>query len=421
MATLSDFFSKDIFGEFFNEAALKKATPIQQNSAPEALKGVNLSLISHTGSGKTLAYALPLVQNLKLREKQADFASHSNSTRAVVLAPTRELCQQVNGVFKSLAHHAKFRVRQLRSGAKLSLKGEQVDILVTNPGGLLKALKSREISLDYLEAIVFDEADQLLDMGFSKELKELQKFYKMQETQHLFVTATRPSDFDSFIAEFMGDLEIKTFDMIGDRPLQQEVETFHIQLAEREKPEMLATFLKERGRGSGIVFVNRKEQVEQVVAFLSDEKKLKRPIHSLHGGMGQRERKKKFTEFCQQKGLLVATDIAARGLDISGIEWVLNYDLPSHPVYYLHRAGRTGRPGSRGGSVINFVTSRDRELVGLINDAIREQKTLKLSPLKAPRVAGATKAKNTKKSSSSQKHHNKKKASARPKGRYKRR
>lgn len=402
MPNFLDFLDSKLFEQYLSEAKLKKPTSIQTKAIPAILQGKNSAFIAETGAGKTLAYALPSIQLAKKWEKDLEVQTYA-SPFVIVMVPTRELVQQVLEVYKEVAHHAKFRVRALKSGMgrRAALKGQSFEILVTNPGGLLKAVKSGEISLAQLRMVVLDEADQLLDMGFSKEITQILDFHKNtavaadSNLQFAFVTATRPVDFEVFISDIIGDLPLNVVDLEQGRGLQRKIETYEIQLKYEEKPEMLKTYFKQGGRGSGIVFVNQKEKVSELYEILSKE--LKRPVFCLHGGMEQKDRERQFRGFREKQGLLIATDIAARGLDIKGVDWVLNYDLPFHPIYYLHRAGRTGRPGGREGKVINFVTQKDRDLVGQINLAIRQQQVLKLGPLKG--LSAVTQMKMSKKAS----------------------
>lgn len=159
---------------------------------------------------------------------------------------------------------------------------------------------------------------------------------------------------------------------------------------------MLTTFLKEKGRGTGIVFVNRKNEIEEIEKKLQENGVTKK-IFTLHGGMDIKERRKTFREFKNKHGVLICSDIAARGIDIHEVGWVLNYDLPFQAVYYIHRCGRTSR-GEGKGLVFNFVTPRDRGVIAKINDAIVNQTALRLKTLKPPRGSAPTEAgSNTKK------------------------
>ena len=232
-------------------------------------------------------------------------------------------------------------------------------------------------------------------MGFSRDLADIWKAIKKKEISTHFLTATRPDDLELRIAETFEGIELSTL-KCGDRgDLKKEVETFNVFLNPGDKVPMLTSFLKEKGRGSGIVFVNRKEDIAEIEEKLQD-KGITKKIYTLHGGMDIKERRKTFRNFKAKHGVLICSDIAARGIDIHEISWVLNYDLPFQAVYYIHRCGRTAR-GRGKGVVFNFVTPRDRGIVAKINKAILGQSALKLKPVKSPKVQEPTKKKGVKK------------------------
>lgn len=383
--------------DYLKEAKYKAPTDVQAKMIPRILKIKNTLASSPTGSGKTLSYALPVAEAFKSNEDQ--LSGDNGAPFAVILSPTRELSTQIQGVFKSIAHHAKFRVRALAGGdKKMDTKrtlNSPVDILVANPGRLLSVIKSGELEFSNWKYLICDEADQLFDMGFSRDLADIWKAIKKKEISTHFLTATRPDDLEFRIAETFEGIELSTL-KCGDRAdLKKEVETFNVFLNPGDKVHMLTSFLKEKGRGSGIVFVNRKEDIAEIEEKLQD-KGITKKIYTLHGGMDIKERRKTFRNFKAKHGVLICSDIAARGIDIHEISWVLNYDLPFQAVYYIHRCGRTAR-GRGKGVVFNFVTPRDRGIIAKINKAILGQSALKLKALKSPKVQEPTKKKAAKK------------------------
>lgn len=369
---------------FILEQGHKNPSPVQEKVWAPSLDGESLNVLAQTGSGKTLAYALPLIESIKRLEADSKNASDLQSApRAIIFCPTKELVRQVCSVLKLVTHHAKCRVRPLV--ADRSLKREVIDIVVTTPGKALAALRKRELDLSLCTRFVLDEADQLLDAHFIKEIGPVWKAW-LQATEgqthpvSLF-SATMPPDFTFYRHELFGDLNFQEFQFEGGHQVQKTIETLNFYVSGREKDLALEEFIVKRGGGKGIVFFNRKQDVidksEAIIKRFADKK-----IFMLHGEMGPKDRKKVLDAFKTKNAILLATDIAARGLDIMGLNWVVNFDLPKDSVYYIHRCGRVGRHDEIG-YVFNLIGSRDEKLIAPINDAIKNQSLLRLKPLRA--------------------------------------
>lgn len=372
-----DILDVEVFGDFFKENSLKKPTDVQLKAIPEFVAQKNISVLAKTGSGKTFSYLLPMIQGLKFSE--SDKPTQKGKPRAIVLVPIKELATQVFSESKKITHHAKLRVRQALGGDKAkSLKGEMVDLLIGGPGRIKSMLNKGEISLENLEYFIIDEADQLMDMGFMTELKAIRKHFKGPVQACLF-SATMGPDFNNLKSEFFSGYDFTDVTVQGAHQLVSHIETFNIPLHYTEKDKMLELFIKQEAKGSGVVFVNQKGKAQEVFNLLSKTFSDKK-VYVLHGDMSAAERKTTFAEFRSTKGILVSTDMAARGIDIKGLSWVLNYDLPFEAVYYVHRSGRVGRNGSFG-KVFNFVTGKDQSLIKRINDAIRAQSSLKIDSI----------------------------------------
>ncbi len=408
-------------GEFLKENSLTHPTEVQNKAIPPLLKKKNLSVLAQTGSGKTLAYALPIFQRIKVNDDDIAMEDQFGAPRAIILTPTRELNHQVMKVFKSVAHTAKLRIRSLVGGDKgkrsRRLHEEAFDILISSPGRLLSALERKEVNASLLEFMIFDEADQLLDMGFSRDLKKIFQLASAQcpdEFQVGLFSATWPAQYQNFLTDVFPNKNFEEVVCQGGVQLKRNIETYNIQCGMREKPSLMKAFLKEEGKGTGVVFFNRKEDVLKLLEVVKEEFPRRR-VNALHGALSQNERKQAFEEFRNKGGILLASDIAARGLDIENLTWVLNYDLPFEAVYYIHRCGRTGRAGKLG-RVYNFVTSSDHKLMERINEAILSQSSLALKPLEGPKGARATNKKKVhKKSGASSKKKVAKKKKAAPK------
>ncbi len=382
--------------DYLKENKFKNPTEIQQKAIPLLIKGKSLAAAAQTGTGKTLAYALPAINLVKKLEEKEGINEENGAPLVVILSPTRELARQVQGVIKGITHNAKCKVRLLASGESskktVSATHGPVDILITVPGKLHQSLKKGDIAGNNVRMLILDEADQLLDAGFSKEIAAIKSF--MLEPQIALFSATIPLKFDEFRKSVFPDVQFDTLLLKGTHKVQQNIETYNVYLAYTEKPKFTVEYIKKVGKGQGIIFLNQKEHAETLYKFLLEEFP-KRKFHLLHGGMTPQDRKKSYRKFVEEKGILISTDISARGIDIEGLSWVLNYDLPFDSVYYIHRVGRTGRQG-KDGIAYNFVTAKDEKLIAKINAAILEQDTLKIKPLELLKKnrAGASSPKN---------------------------
>lgn len=391
------------FNPYYKELGIKKPNEVQNKVIPKLMKGNSFICLAQTGSGKTLSYALPISELIKQIEDEEGLSPDASKPFAVVVAPTKELATQIQGVFKAISHHVKLRVRTSLGGTKgkgVSLRDKSYEILVATPNRLAKALQTKEVSFSKLKWLVFDEADQLFDMGFKKDIEGSLKHVEFDTTNITFFSATLPFEVEDFIKEQFKkkNLELVSFDQ--GHKLQQRVETFNIFLSPKEKMAMVKGFMEKTAKGRGIIFANQKNQVEELKEYLDKEMpKLKYRI--LHGDLTQKERAANHKAFVEKKAqVLVATDIAARGIDIKDLSWVLNFGLPKTAVYYLHRVGRVGR-GGKSGVVYNFVTNFDAKLIGHINDAIKRQSQLDLDfiakDLKSTRVKKKPKPKKVEK------------------------
>lgn len=372
---------QDEFSRYFNENKITKPTAIQKKVIPELLNNKSVVVLSETGSGKTLSYALPLASRVKSFESSSDISQQKGSPRCLIIAPTRELSSQIYHVFKDISYHLKMRVRHLSGGdthtKTKSTSQSAFEVLVATPSRLKSALEKKEIRLHRLQCVVFDEADQLFDMGFKKDLDFIGEFFDLNILQMAFITATLPQEVEEYILEkFSQKKFIKLSSDLSHQP-QSRIETFNVKVAPAEKNMVVRMFLEKHAQGRGIIFTNQKNQAEDLFSYLK-EKMPKRKMKLLHGGLDKKDRLAAIDSFVEKKAqVLVATDIAARGMDIKDLSWVLNYGLPKTGVYYLHRCGRVAR-GGRKGIVYNLVASHDAKMIAEINEAIKNQKHLNL-------------------------------------------
>jgi superfamily II DNA/RNA helicase len=228
--------------------------------------------------------------------------------------------------------------------------------------------------------VVFDEADQLFDMGFKKDLDSIIEYFDMNLTQFSFITATLPSAVEEFIIERFPDIQFQKIASAVSHNTQSKVETYNVRVTPEEKDMVVRMFLEKQAQGRGIIFTNQKNQAEDLFKVLS-EKMPKLKTRLLHGDLEIKERETAIKAFVEKKSqVLVATDIAARGIDIADLAWVLNYGLPKTAIYYLHRCGRVGR-GGRKGIVYNLVAGHDSKMISQINEAIKNQSHLNLDTI----------------------------------------
>ena len=332
----------------------EKPTPVQAQAIPPGLEGKDVIASAQTGTGKTAAFGIPLLTYLE---------KHKDKT-ALILTPTRELAVQVQEVLRKLSgtHHLGGSVL-LIGGANMSTQFTQLTrkprLIIGTPGRVIDHLNRGSLNLSHTGFLVLDEADRMLDMGFAPQLDEIRKKLT-SERQTLLFSATIPNNIQQMASKYLKNPVRIT---IGSttQPLQKIAQKI-LYTTEAKKPEELSAELKER-QGSILVFTRTQHRVDRVMNRLKEEG-LK--VTRIHGGRTQSQRRQAIDQFREGKFLiLVATDIAARGLDIHHIAHVINYDLPRNPEDYIHRVGRTARAGAEG-EALCFLTPEDRELWGRI-------------------------------------------------------
>ena len=366
---------------YFKEQGLKTATLIQKRVIPEMIDRKSIIVLSETGSGKTLSYALPISSKLKQKEDSGLKNTMKGAPYALIVAPTRELATQIYGVFKGISYHLKFRVRDLTGGdthAKMkSVANSSYEILIATPSRIKSALQKKELSFNQLQYVIFDEADQLFDMGFKKDLDFMIEYLDMNMVQLGFITATLPVEVENYILEKFPEVSFSRIATETSHAPQARISTYNVKVTPPEKDMVVKMFLEKEAQGRGIIFTNQKNQAQDLFKYLS-EKMPKLKMKLLHGDLEIKERESAIRSFVEKKAqILIATDIAARGIDIQDLVWVLNYGLPKTGIYYLHRCGRVARGGKKG-IVYNLVASHDAKMISQINEAIMNQKHLNL-------------------------------------------
>ncbi len=367
--------------DYLNSVGFSRPTQVQSDAIPALLATDNISLQGKTGSGKTLAYLLPLFQKIKNLEaaNRSNESDKAACPKAVILLPTRELATQVFHTAKSISHFVKLRVRKMVGGDKGksldTLFASPMDILITTPERCSRSFKNGELKTPALSFLILDEADQLLENSFKQSMGELITFLNLENVQTILVSASRPASFDEILNDYFPNKKFLTIGRGEENVLNHKVETFNIAIDENDKFFYLSSFLKKQGKRNGLIFVGNKARASKVFADLNALNMPK--IFLLHKDFEIKERALIVEKFRTRGGIMVTTDIFARGIDIPHLEWVLNFDLPSEPDYYLHRSGRVGRAG-RSGSVFNFITSRDNDRQLKINETLVRQGRLDL-------------------------------------------
>ena len=328
-------------------------TPIQKQAIPLVLQGKDLLGVAQTGTGKTAAFGIPLLQ--KLEE-----SSHSKKgIKALILTPTRELAIQIDeslaayGKYTRLSHSVIFG--GISQGSQVQQLKRGVDILVATPGRLLDLMNQGFINLRQLEIFVLDEADRMLDMGFIHDVKKVIKVLP-QKRQTLFFSATMPDEIQT-----LANMMLKNPAKVEVTPPSSTVDKIQQRIYFTNKPDkrkLLLHLLESNGISSALVFTRTKHGADKVARFL-DKAKIKSA--AIHGNKSQNSRQNALKNFKNGNlNVLVATDIAARGIDIDELKHVFNFDLPNVPETYVHRIGRTGRAGNEG-MAISFCAAEERK------------------------------------------------------------
>ncbi len=365
------------------DAGYETPTPIQAGAIPVALSGRDVLGIAQTGTGKTASFTLPMIERLSRGRARA------RMPRSLILAPTRELAAQVADNFTTYAKDQKLNMALLIGGVAFDpqkqILDRGADVLIATPGRLLDHFERGGLLLTGVEILVIDEADRMLDMGFIPDIERILKLLPPRR-QTLFFSATMPDEIVRLVNTFMRDPE--RIEVSRPATTASTIKQYIVRVADKTpkaKRAALRDAINRDNVKNGIVFCNRKRDVDIVARSLQRHEFSAAPIH---GDLAQSERMKTLADF--KSGavrLLVASDVAARGLDIPAVSHVFNFDVPRNADDYVHRIGRTGRAG-REGEAVTLVTSEDRlaleKVVKLIGS---EPETLALdgaSPAESP-------------------------------------
>lgn len=359
---------KDLI-DLLSKNGIKTPTPIQEKTIAKIIGGKDIIGEAQTGTGKTLAFLLPMIQGIDVEKKQI---------QGLIMAPTRELAIQITEEAKKLSGPFGINILAIYGGQdvfkQLRKLENGVHLVIGTPGRILDHIRRDSINLGHTKFFVLDEADVMLNMGFLNDIEDiLSKTPKRRQT--MLFSATIPKGLRNLAKKYMKDVEtvrIETTNVILD-----EIKQVVIKTTDRGKEEALINIIKEENPFMAIIFCRTKRRVKtlnihlQEAGFITDE---------IHGDLSQSKRERVMKSFRKMEiPLLVATDVAARGLDVEGITHIFNYDIPEDPDSYIHRIGRTGRAGEKG-KAYTFVTPKNEEDLSSIEKKINT--TLKSKDMK---------------------------------------
>jgi superfamily II DNA/RNA helicase len=340
------------------DSGYNEPTPIQRGAIPAVLMGKDLIGIAQTGTGKTAGFVLPMIDILDHGRSRA------RMPRSLILEPTRELAAQVAENFEKYGKNHKLSMALLIGGVQM---GDQVkalekgvDVLIATPGRLMDLFGRGKIMLNDCNLLVIDEADRMLDMGFIPDIEEIcTKLPASRQT--LLFSATMPAPIQKLAAKFLKDP--KRVEVARPATANVNIDQRMVQVKPAEKREVLRKILREEGVRNAIIFCNRKTTVRELTTSL---KRAHFRAGQIHGDMEQKDRIAELDKFkADEINILVASDVAARGLDIKGVSHVFNFDVPWQPDDYIHRIGRTGRAGAKG-VAITLATREDSDAIAAI-------------------------------------------------------
>jgi len=340
-------------------------TPIQEQSIPHILRGKDLLGCAQTGTGKTAAFAIPILQNLLLQQKED---AYNHDIKALILTPTRELAIQIDESFAAYGKHTGLKHAVIFGGVSQFHQTNElrrgVDILIATPGRLLDLIAQKYVNLDGLKMFVLDEADRMLDMGFIHDVKKIIARIP-EKRQTLFFSATMPAEITKLSSSILTNpvrVEVAAVSSTAENVDQ------HIFLVEKnDKKQLLIHLLKDGTIENALVFTRTKYGADKIAKELT---RANIKADAIHGNKTQAARQKALNNFKEGKiRVLVATDIAARGIDVDELSHVINFELPNVPETYVHRIGRTGRAGNSG-AAFSFCDMEERAFLRDIHKLI---------------------------------------------------
>lgn len=344
----------------------RKPTDIQFKAIKHILEGEDVMAVAQTGTGKTGAFAIPVIDKLESRKNKG-----YKGVRCLVMVPTRELAKQIASVFQEIGKRTSVKTFGLFGGVEqeqqIRTLNNGIDVLVTTPGRMFDLISQGHLDISKLEFLVLDEADLMLDLGFMKDIQDVLKHIPSKR-QTLFFTATISKKIKTLAYSVVRDaIRIQ---ISPKNPVAKNIDHAVAFVDMDDKRFFLENILKEYEDKQFIVFARTKVRVERIVAAME---RVGVKTEAMHGGIDQKDRFAIFERFRSgENNVLITTDVAARGIDIPTMDYVINYDLPDDPENYVHRCGRTGR-GNRKGQALSFCSDSERELLAAIEEYTGEE------------------------------------------------
>jgi ATP-dependent RNA helicase RhlE len=350
-----------------SECGYQQMTPIQQQAIPAIRRGQDVLASAQTGTGKTAAFALPILQKMVENPKEV----LNSNARVLILTPTRELAAQVADNVTSYAKYLNFSVLTIYGGVKLDTQAQKLkrgaDVIVATPGRLLEHLTACNLSLSNVDFLVLDEADRMLDMGFNADIQKILQAVNKRR-QNLLFSATFSSSVKQLANEMLAKPQVISVDKQNTTAATVSQVVYPVE--QRRKRELLSELIGKKNWHRVLVFTATRDDADTLVKELNLDGI---PSEVVHGEKAQGSRRRALREFVEGKvRVLVATEVAARGLDIQDLEYVVNYDLPFLAEDYVHRIGRTGRAG-KSGVAISFVSREEERTLADIEKLIGQK------------------------------------------------
>lgn len=340
----------------------REATPIQEQTIPHVLNRRHLFGCAQTGTGKTASYTLPILDLLASGRQRA------RMPRVLILTPTRELAQQVEESFIKYGKFHNFKLCVLIGGEPMGPQEKNLsrgaDVIIATPGRLIDFIDRQRLMTHAIDILVIDEADRMLDMGFMPDIEKIKSFI-VPTCQTIMFSATLSDDIKKIAHKFL----VNPVEIFVTPPAQvaENVEQFIIKAKAVQKKSVIKDLIEEQHPNNAIIFCNRKKDIPEIQRFL---RKHNYSASALHGDLDQGERKQTLQDFKEGKiAFLVASDVAARGIDVEGLSCVFNYDVPNNPEEYVHRIGRTGRAGHQG-KAFTLMSETESKLLRAIQKLI---------------------------------------------------